>query len=353
MNFENQLRRSLQQKGTEVTPPLELKQKIMNKIETKNRSSLPNKRLLIVLITAILIIPTSAFAYNAYLADEFYGTFENLKKHISSVTKESYMLLHAKLLQAKGDLEKEEYEELKDGLKVITSSKIIYGDQYGNIDYDLVPQDKLLEIRNAMIEIQPYINKLNDHRSSKDVLSAEEYDIYIDALMTYEKILVQSRINPSEGFEIDQIDPVLLKDFLLAEGIIENVHNKIKQQSNEDQLPKPSFTIDGNIAEFEYGLPSLSDHTSESAVMKEIDLYMAFSELLKPVHVTTLSKIDVTFDQQPDKLEYQLLKNDGEIYRSGPVEELQLPTESGDYTIVLLGEWNHNLIPYVFVAKVN
>ncbi|HHY73634.1 MAG TPA: DUF3600 domain-containing protein [Bacillus bacterium] len=40
---------------------------------------------------------------------------------------------------------------------------------------------------------------MNGRVASKDVLTSEEYISYIEALMTYEKVLVQSGINPSEG----------------------------------------------------------------------------------------------------------------------------------------------------------
>lgn len=228
MNLEKKLSDSLQEKGKEATPPLKLKHKVMNKIQTSQRVSMLKKRLIAGFIAVCLIIPTSAFAYQVYLADDIYGSFENIKKHISSATMEGYMIFNAKLLQAKGELGKEDYDQFREQLKVLTNSKVEYGDQYGNIDYDLVPHEIVTDIKNAMMEIQPFFDKLNDQESSIEVLSAEEYELYIEALMTYEKILVQSRINPSNGVDTNEIQPELLKEFITAKGIMKDVNERIK-----------------------------------------------------------------------------------------------------------------------------
>ncbi len=227
MSFEMRLKRSLKEKSKEVVPPQELKQKVLNKIELSSGLNKIKKRIVAGLITVLLLIPTSAIAYQAYLADDLYGSFENVKKHFAAATIDGYMLLNAKLLQAKGELGKEDYEHFKEQLKIITGAKIEYGDQYGNIDYDLVPQDKVEEIKNAMMVVQPYFDQLNGYASSKDILSAEEYKLYIEALMTYEKILVQSEINPSKRFENTDIKPELLDQFQNSKGIMEDVNNKV------------------------------------------------------------------------------------------------------------------------------
>ncbi len=149
------------------------------------------KRLAIAVISASLMIPTGAFAYQALLADDLYGSFDNLKKHAINVTMESYLLFNAKLDQAKGDLGKEEFKQFKNLLSVFTSAKIEYGDKNGNIDYSHLPAEQLEEIKVALSEIQPFFDKLNGLPSSKEILTTEEYEQYIQALLDYETIRAQ------------------------------------------------------------------------------------------------------------------------------------------------------------------
>ncbi|MBU8879790.1 DUF3600 domain-containing protein [Bacillus sp. FJAT-29790] len=228
MNFDQRLRESLQEKGKELIPSPALKVKVMSSIT--NRRGLIKKRLVTSSLIALLVIPTSAFAYQSFIADEIYGSFDNLKKHISNATMEGYLLLSAKLSQAKGELGKEDYEQFKELLNVVTSAKIEYADQYGNIDYDKVPPEKVAEIEKGLMEIQPYFDRLNGQKSSKEVLTSEEYKQYIEFLMTYEKVIVQSELNPSEGsIEVEMILPHLQAEFLQARNFISYVNDKQNQ----------------------------------------------------------------------------------------------------------------------------
>lgn len=227
MNLENQLKEALQEKGKEVLPSSHLKIRIMNNIRTTKGTM--KKRLVTGVLAVALLIPTSAFAYEYFLADEIYGSFENVKKHAANMTIEAYSLFNAKLSQAKGELSKEEYTEFKKMLKVITSSKLEYGDQYGNIDYDQVPQKEMNKIRKALMEVQPFFDKLNGQKSSKDILTGKEYKTYIESLITYETITAKSGINPSEGLELEQIQPDLLDEFLKAREFMNYVDEKQMQ----------------------------------------------------------------------------------------------------------------------------
>ncbi len=173
------------------------------------------KRISIAVISACLMIPTGAFAYQALLADDLYGSFDNLKKHVVNVTMESYLLVDAKLNQAKGDLEKEEFEQFKDVLKIITSAKLEFGDKNGNIDYSRVPEGNLEEIKAALYEIQPYFDKLNGLPSSKEILTAEEYEQYIQALLIYETTMAQLGISAAP--EVASIPENMQEEFKEAQ----------------------------------------------------------------------------------------------------------------------------------------
>ena len=182
------------------------------------------KRLAIAVLSACLMLPTGAFAYQALLADDLYGSFDNLKKHVASITMESYLLFNAKLDQAKGDLGKEEFKQFKDLLSVFTSAKLEYGDENGNIDYSQVPAEPFEEIKAAMYEIQPYFDKLNGLPSSKEVLTAEEYEQYIQALLTYETTMAQ--LGVSSAPDVTTIPTESQEEFSKAQEYLNYVNNK-------------------------------------------------------------------------------------------------------------------------------
>ena len=43
------------------------------------------------------------------------------------------------------------------------------------------------------MELHPYFDKLNGHKSSKEVLTPEEYEQYMEALMSYQTVLVKTK----------------------------------------------------------------------------------------------------------------------------------------------------------------
>lgn len=182
------------------------------------------KRLSAVVIAACLMIPTGAFAYQSLLADDLYGSFDNLKKHVVTVTMETYLLFDAKLNQAKGDLGEEEFEQFKDLLNIITNAKMEYGDKNGNIDYSQVPTEQLERIKVTMFEIQPYYDKLNDLPSSREVLTEKEYEQYINALIAYETTMAQ--LGVSSPPEITSIPAESQDEFIKAQEYLDYVNEK-------------------------------------------------------------------------------------------------------------------------------
>jgi hypothetical protein len=185
------------------------------------------KRLVTAILAAALLIPTSAFAYQSILADELYGSFENLKKHAASITINGYMIFNAKLLQAKGELGNKEYEKFKDSLYIITDAKLKYGNKYGNTDFDLMSSKQKAEIKEATMEVQPYFDKLNGDTSSKEILTPSEYEQYIEASMAYEKVLAQGEIDTSKGpVEVERLPKELQGEFQQAKDFLDYVSNK-------------------------------------------------------------------------------------------------------------------------------
>ncbi|BAK16229.1 negative regulator of septation ring formation [Solibacillus silvestris StLB046] len=182
------------------------------------------KRIAITIMADCLMVPTGAFAYQSLLADDLYGSFDNVKKHIANITIKSYLLFDAKLSQAKGDLGNEQFEQFKEILYVITDAKLEFGDKNGNIDYSKVSEEKLEEIKAAIYEIQPYFDKLNNQPSSKEILTAEEYEQYIQALLTFETVM--AKLGVSSPPAIEMVPEGAQEEFLKARAVLDYVNEK-------------------------------------------------------------------------------------------------------------------------------
>lgn len=76
---------NLKQELANIEIPIELHERSkmgVNKAKTEmggNIKRYVRKRLVACTLAVSLIIPTGAFAYQTFLADEFYGSFENVK----------------------------------------------------------------------------------------------------------------------------------------------------------------------------------------------------------------------------------------------------------------------------------
>ncbi len=223
---------SLKQELTNLEVPTEVHAKskmgvkqAKSEMEAKVRRYV-RRRIVTVILAGCLIIPTGVYAYEALLADGIFGSFENFKKHVSGATMERYLLLNAKLNQAKGDLGQEQFEHFKELLKVIMAAKLEYGNSKGHIDYSQVSSNELEKLKGVLYEIQPYFDQLNGLPSSKEVLTSEEYEQYIDAIITYEQVLVES------GNDLKNIPADLQDDLNKARDVLYDVNDKQLQYQN-------------------------------------------------------------------------------------------------------------------------
>lgn len=221
--MDNQLKQQL----ADIQIPVEIHERSkkgirMARLERSSMKFSLKKRLATGVLAACILIPTGTFAYQTLLADELYGSFENVKKHVASFTMENYMLINAKLIQASGELEKDEFSQFKDLLQIITSSKLEYGDENGNIDYTSLSEEKYQQLFITLEEIQPYFDKLNSQPSSKELLSADQYNEYILALMTYETTM--AKLGVSEAPDPSSIPQELQGDFIEAQAYLSYVN---------------------------------------------------------------------------------------------------------------------------------
>ncbi|HDX9577116.1 TPA: DUF3600 domain-containing protein [Bacillus pseudomycoides] len=225
MSLDHEVRQSLQEEAKGIVPSPELKEKVMNQMKVKRGGKSMKKRLITGVLAATLLIPTSAFAYESLLADGVYGSFENVKKHFTNATLQGYMHVNAKLSQAKGEMREKEYKEFTILLKGLLDAKMKYGDANGNIDYDQLSQEKQEEMMKAYTVIQPYFDKLNGEKSSKEVLTPEEFKQYIHASMTYEKI--QAKMKSSEPITVDMVPEEYKVEFQEADQFMNYVSEKV------------------------------------------------------------------------------------------------------------------------------
>lgn len=229
MAHVNELKTALNEEARNVCPPPELKSKVMSQFTQKRNRGM--KRYVAAFLIALIIIPTSAFAYQSLLADGLYDSFANVKKHVASATLEGYMTFDAKLSEAKGEMDKEEYEKFRGSLSVLTDAKLKYGDPFGNINYDLMPKEEKEKIRVNSFVLQPYFDKLNGDVPSKELLSSYEYKLFIDALMTYETILAKAEIDTSKGpVEIEKLPVEYQEQFKLTQEFIHSVYQLQEEQ---------------------------------------------------------------------------------------------------------------------------
>ncbi|QBZ25143.1 DUF3600 domain-containing protein [Bacillus cereus] len=226
MSLDCRVRESIQEEAKGIVAPPDLKEKVIVQIKMKHGESKRKKRLIAGVLAAALLIPTTGFAYQSIMADGIYGSFENLKKHAGAMTLETYMRFNAKLSEAKDEMGAKEYEEFTKELKKLTNAKLAYGDSNGNIDYDELSRGKRAEMKKVSMSLQPYFDKLNGHKSSKEILTKEEFDRYVEALMTYE--IVQVKTKSTGGMKVEEVPEAYKERFIKAEQFMEYVNEKVR-----------------------------------------------------------------------------------------------------------------------------
>ncbi|MED2792359.1 DUF3600 domain-containing protein [Bacillus wiedmannii] len=226
MSLDCRVRESIQEEAKGIIAPPELKEKVIVQINSNHGGSKRKKHLIAGVLAAALLIPTTGFAYQSIMADGIYGSFENIKKHAGVMTLETYMRFNAKLSEAKDEMGAKEYEEFTKELKKLTNAKLAYGDSNGNIDYDQLLPAKKEELKKVVMELHPYFDKLNDHKSSKEVLTPEEYEQYMEALMLHQTVLVKTK--SSGGITVEEVPEAYKERFIKAEQFMEYVDEKLR-----------------------------------------------------------------------------------------------------------------------------
>ncbi|MGX5466592.1 DUF3600 domain-containing protein [Bacillus toyonensis] len=226
MSLDCRVRETIQEEAKGIVAPPELKEKVIVQITMNRGGSKRKKHLIAGVLAAALLIPTTGFAYQSIMADGIYGSFENFKKYAGAMTLEAYIRFNAKLSEAKDEMGAKEYEEFTKELKKLTNAKLAYGDSNGNIDYDQLSPAKKEELKKVVMELHPYFDKLNGHKSSKEVLTPEEYEQYMEALMSHQTVLVKTK--SSGGITVEEVPEAYKERFIKAEQFMEYVDEKVR-----------------------------------------------------------------------------------------------------------------------------
>jgi hypothetical protein len=234
MLFDKAIRGALQSEALSWIPPRGMDTKIRLAFREQNvqklRKSVWTKKMMISLLAACLIIgPSTVYAF-ASLADDIYGSFDTLKKQVISVSLQEYSAFGMKLSGAKDQLGEEKYAKFITQVKKLTAFRVTYGKSF-MVDDTLLTVEKRKEYKQVLAELQPYFDQLNGDRSSRDVLSGDEYDAYLEALIVYERIA--SRMGSSRGMvNPDKVPEAMKADYNQANEVMKLVRDKTKIRSN-------------------------------------------------------------------------------------------------------------------------
>lgn len=133
MKIDEQLRQAYRNETEEWGIPERTKGAVLDKIRSyPYRRSYRKKWMISALLTAVLIIPTGAYAGYTYLADDIYGSQENIK--IMGGTPEEYTRLEAKLQLAKVHFNQEEFVQYMDLLKQMGQLALKHTDEQGGLN---------------------------------------------------------------------------------------------------------------------------------------------------------------------------------------------------------------------------
>lgn len=167
MHIEDDIRLEYQKKAESVKPPRELDERIrlsFGGLTRRKEQPLMKKRLMTGIVAAALMIPTGVFA-GSYLADQIFGSKENMVKH--GGTEEKYDRFEAKLQAAKEKLSEQEYEQFAAKLKLLAELQLKTADEQGNAHPDRLQGADREQFEQISKELEPFFSKLSDDDSGK------------------------------------------------------------------------------------------------------------------------------------------------------------------------------------------
>jgi hypothetical protein len=240
MELTRQIELSLKHYGKTIAAPLALDLAVHQSIRQfhapakRKHSSI--KRIGIAVLIAAFVLTITAFS-SPSLADRIYGSYDIVKKKIVTLSLQQYQKVAFKFMGAKEVLGTD-YPAFEKLAKQLAAAKINYSDAYQNIDYDALPVEKRAEFKQLLAEIQPYFDRLNQNPTLRNVLTIEEYDTYIEAVMKRESMMAKGKVNPSDGsVKAEDLPLEYREDYTKSSQLIRGYEEKARQSAPENKAP--------------------------------------------------------------------------------------------------------------------
>lgn len=169
MKIEQELRSALQKETSAWEAPKEVLHKVTEQIEAEQaaagsgravrRQRPVRKRILVGVISAVLILPTGAYAGYHYLADAVYGSAGNQGSFGGDLNQ--YERLEAKLQTMKSQMSESEYEHLIGLLREAADLSSPYRKSNGQLDSNKMSAEVLNRMKTLEREIKEATTGLN------------------------------------------------------------------------------------------------------------------------------------------------------------------------------------------------
>lgn len=187
MKIEQELRSALQKRTSawkvpqevlhNVTAQIEAEQAVAGSGHAVRRRRPVRKRMLIGVISAVLILPTGAYAGYHYLADAIYGSSENQASFGGNLN--DYERLEAKLQMIKSQISGPEYEHLTGLLREAVDLSSPYREANGQLETNKMSAEALSRLETLEREIKEATIGLNtveaDETQANESFSVDDF----------------------------------------------------------------------------------------------------------------------------------------------------------------------------------
>ncbi|WP_098745314.1 DUF3600 domain-containing protein [Paenibacillus sp. EZ-K15] len=162
MSIDKELREELRQVANSMHCPPDLygrvRQSYQHYVNEKRGGSHMKKRMLAGIIAVAILIPSAVFS-SSYLADEIFGTVEDIEQH--GVSPEEYQEIEGMLQAAKGKLTEDEFKECMELTKQVVQLKLKMTDEKGVSHEEMLTQEEQQQFEQLASKLAPYFEKIN------------------------------------------------------------------------------------------------------------------------------------------------------------------------------------------------
>jgi hypothetical protein len=170
MKLDEQLRSAYQEETKDWIISDQVKDNVMNGTRKKSPYMTRSRKWWVtVLIAAVLIIPTGAYAGYTYLADNIYGSPDNITA--LGGTMADYERLEAKLQQAQAHFTESEFGLYMGLLKQFGEMALIHADAQGKMNPDGWSIEEQEKYKQITAKLEPFFDKMNslENKSSTSI----------------------------------------------------------------------------------------------------------------------------------------------------------------------------------------